>query len=84
MSALSLSAVCGLEGEGSVALPANFLVAVEFFSDSGDGGVHNTSSESEDEVEGGLFLDVVVGKTSSVCVKKELPSSCLPAKMRRC
>jgi hypothetical protein len=29
-------------------------------------GVHDTSSESEDQVQGGFLLDVVVGETSAV------------------
>ncbi len=66
MSALSLSAVGGLEGEGGVALAADFLIAVELLGDGGDGGVHNTSSESQHQVEGRLLLDVVVGKTATV------------------
>ena len=60
MSAFSLSAVSSLKGESGVAFSANFLVAVEFFSDGSDCGIHDTSSKSEDEVKGRLFLDVVV------------------------
>ena len=73
MSALSLPAVGGFEWQRSVALSANFLVAVEFFSDSGNGWVHNASSKSEDEVESGLLLDVVVGETSAVWLRREVP-----------
>jgi len=82
--ALSLAAVGGLEGEGGVAFPANFLVAVEFLGDGCDGGIHHTSSQPEDQVKGGLLLDVVVGKTSAIFMQKEIPSSCLPAKMSLC
>jgi hypothetical protein len=66
VAALSLAAVGGLEGEGGIALPADLLVAVELLGDGGDGGIHGSSSESEHEVEGGLLLDVVVGKTAAV------------------
>ena len=52
MTALSLATVGGLEGEGGIAFPADFLVAVELLGDGGDGGVHDSSSKSEDEVEG--------------------------------
>ena len=84
VTALSLAAVGGFQGEGGVAFSANFLVTVVFFSDSCNGGVHHTSSQSEDQVKGGLLLDVVVGKTSAIFIQKELPSSCLPAKMSLC
>lgn len=84
MTAFSLSAVGGLEGKGGVALTADLLVAVVFLSNSSDGGVHHTASESEDEVESRLFLDVVVGKASAICIGIEVPSSCLPAKMSLC
>ena len=48
MSAFSLSAVGGLEGESSIAFSADFLVTVVYFGDGGDGWVHNTSSKSKD------------------------------------
>jgi hypothetical protein len=66
VSAFSLSTVSGLEGESGVAFSAYLLVAVEFFSDGCDGGIHDTSSKPEDEVKSGLFLDVIVGQASSV------------------
>ena len=69
MSALSLAAVSGLEWEGSVAFSADFLVTVEFFSNSGNSGIHHTSSESQNKMEGRFFLDVVVGKTAAICVE---------------
>jgi hypothetical protein len=84
VTALSLSAISSLEGKSSITLSADFLVAVEFLGDSSDGGIHNTSSKSEDEMESGLFLDVIVGETSSVYFKSRIPSSCLPAKMSLC
>lgn len=84
MAALSLAAVSSLEGESGITLPADLLVAVELLGNSCDGGIHHTSSKSEDEVEGGLFLDVIIGETSSVYFKTVIPSSCLPAKMSLC
>ena len=71
MSALSLSAVDGLWWESDVALSANHLLTLEL---SGEGSkiwlnfhlTHTSASKSEDEMESGLFLDVVIGKSSSV------------------
>ena len=51
MPALSLSTVSGLKRKSSITLSADLLVAIEFFSNGGDGWIHNTSSQSEDEVE---------------------------------
>ena len=66
MTALSLTAVGGLEGKSGVALSADFLIAIVFLGNGSDGGIHDTSSESQDEVESRLLLDVVVGETSAV------------------
>jgi len=66
MSAFSLPAVGCLKGKSRIAFSADLLVAVELFSDGSDGGIHNTSSKSEDEVQSRLFLDVVVRKAPSV------------------
>ena len=84
VTALSLSAIGSLEGKSSITFSADLLVAVEFLGDGSDGGIHDTSSKSEDEVESGLFLDVIIGETSSVYFKSLIPSSCLPAKMSLC
>lgn len=46
MTAFSLSTVGSFEWESGVTFSADFLVAVEFFSDSGDGWIHDTTSES--------------------------------------
>jgi len=48
VTAFSLSAVAGLQRKSCVAFSADFLVAVEFFGDGSDGGVHDSSSESQD------------------------------------
>jgi hypothetical protein len=66
VAALSLTAVGGLQGESGVALPADFLVAIELLGNGCDGGVHNSTPQTEHQVQGGLLLDVVVGQTSSV------------------
>jgi hypothetical protein len=50
VSALSLSTVSSLKRKSSIAFSADLLVAIEFFSNSSDGWIHNTSSQSEDEV----------------------------------
>ena len=73
MTAFSLSAVGCLKWEGSIAFSANFLVAVEFFSNGSDGRIHDSSSESEDQMKGGLLLDVVIGKGASIYINKALP-----------
>ena len=52
MTAFSLAAVGGLDREGGVALPADLLVAVVFLGDGGDGGVHDSSPQSQHQVQG--------------------------------
>jgi len=71
VSTLSLSAVSGLGWELGVALSANHLFALVLSSEGSKRGLnldaaHTTTSESEDEMESGLLLDVVVGKSSAV------------------
>ena len=72
MTALSLSAVGCLWGKSAIAFSANHLVALEF---PGEGSKRwfnlelshaHATSKSEDEMESGLFLDVVIGESSSV------------------
>ena len=52
VTALSLSAIGGFQGKSCVAFSANLLVAVEFFSNGSDGWIHDTSSESQDQMQG--------------------------------
>jgi len=52
VTALSLSAVGGFQGESGVTLSTDFLVAVELLGNGCDGGVHDTSSESQNQMEG--------------------------------
>ena len=71
VTALSLSAVGGLGGESGVALSANHLLALVGSGKGGKRGLNGdgtsaTTSESEDEVKGGLLLDVVVGKGAAI------------------
>ena len=71
MSALALAAVSGLWWKSGVALSANHFFAFVGSSQSGEGwlnfnGSKTTSTESQDEMEGGLLLDVVVGKSAAI------------------
>ncbi len=66
MSALSLTAVGGLEGQGSVAFSTDLFVAVEFLGDGCNSGIHHTSSQSQHQVQGRLFLNVVVRQASAI------------------
>ena len=71
VTALSLSAVGGFQWESGVALSANHLVALVLSGESGKGwlnlhGTHTSTSKSEDQVESGLFLDVVIRESSSI------------------
>ena len=71
MTTLSLSAVRSLWWESNITFSANHLLTLEL---SGKGSkiwlnfhlTHTSASKSEDEMESGLFLDVVIGKSSSV------------------
>ena len=71
VAALSLSAVLGLGREGSVALSADHFFALVLSGESSERGLNGdgssaTTSESEDQVEGGLLLNVVVRESSAV------------------
>ena len=71
VAALSLSAVLSLGGKGGVALSADHFFALVLSGESSERGLNGdgssaTTSESEDQVEGGLLLDVVVGESSAV------------------
>ena len=71
MTALSLSAVGGFEWESGVAFSADHLVAFVLSGESGKDwlnfhGSHTSTSESEDEMKSGLFLDVVIRESSSI------------------
>ena len=71
MTALALAAVGGLGWETSVALAADHLLALVLASKSGKRGLnlddtHATATETEHEMQGGLLLNVVVGKGAAI------------------
>ena len=71
VAALSLSAVLGLGREGSVALSADHFFALVLSGESSERGLNGdgtsaTTSKSEDQVEGGLLLNVVVRESSAI------------------
>mmetsp|Transcript_1041 Transcript_1041/g.1806 ORF Transcript_1041/g.1806 Transcript_1041/m.1806 type:complete len:162 (-) Transcript_1041:6-491(-) len=66
VAALLLSAVGGTGGKAGVALAADGLLAVVLLGEEGEGGVVDTATKTEDEMEGGLLLDIVVGEGSAV------------------
>ena len=55
-----LPAVGGPGVEPGVALPADHLVAVVPLGQDTQGGLDDSSPQPEDQVEGGLLLDVVI------------------------
>ena len=71
MTTLSLSAVGGLNWKSSVTLSANHLFALELSGKSSKiwldlHGSHTSSSESQNQMEGGLLLDVVIREGSTI------------------
>ena len=71
VTTLALAAVSRLGGKASVALAANHLVAFVSAGESGQrrldlDATDTTATESEDQVEGGLLLDVVVRKSAAI------------------
>jgi hypothetical protein len=66
VSALLLSAVGGSRRKSGVALSADGLLTVVLGGKSLERGLDDTSSESQNEMESGLLLDVVVRKGSAV------------------
>ena len=66
MTALSLSAVGGTRRKTGVANTADRLLTVVLRSKSLQGGLNDTTTETEDQVEGRLLLDVVVGESSAI------------------
>ena len=76
-----LPAVGGPGVEPGVALPADHLVAVVPLGQDAQGGLDDSSSQSEHQVEGGLLLDVVVGESPPVL--QLLPGKDQPLLIRR-
>ena len=71
MTALALAAVGSLGGQTSVALAADHLLALVFAGEGGQRGLdldhaETTTTESEDQMEGGLLLDVIVGESAAI------------------
>lgn len=66
MTALSLSAVGGTRRKTGVANTADRLLTVVLRSKSLQGGLNDTTTETEDQVEGRLLLDVVVRKGAAI------------------
>jgi hypothetical protein len=66
MTAAPLPAVGGARGQTGVALAADLLVAVVLAGEHLQRRLDDAAAEAQDEVEGGLFLDVVVGEGASV------------------
>ena len=71
MSALSLPAVDSLRGESGIALTADHLIALVLSGESGERSFnllssHTTTSKSEDEMESGFLLNIVIRKSSAI------------------
>jgi hypothetical protein len=66
VTTLALAAVGGTRRKTSVALAADHLVAVELGGKSLERRLNDTTTEAEDQVEGRLLLDVVVGESSAI------------------
>lgn len=66
MTALLLTAVGGTGRKTGVALAADGLLAVVLGSESLEGGFNNTTTQTEDQVEGGLLLNVVVAQGAAI------------------
>ena len=71
MSTLSLSAVDSLWWKSDIALSADQLVDLVLSGKSGECWLnleltHTSTSKSEDEMKGGLLLDVVIRESSSI------------------
>ena len=66
VTAFLLSAVLSTEGKTSIALSANHLVAVVLSGEDLERRLDDTTTQSEDEVEGRLLLDVVIRERATV------------------
>ena len=71
VAALSLSAVLGLGREGGVALSADHFFALVLSGESSERGLNGdgtsaTTSKSQDQVESGFLLNVVVRESSAI------------------
>jgi len=66
VSTTLLSTICCPGVEACIALSAYHLVTVVFLGQDPERGFDDSSSETENQVEGGLLLDVVVRQGSPV------------------
>jgi hypothetical protein len=66
VTALLLSAVGGTGGETCVAFTAHLLVTVESLGQSGKRGIIHTTTKTKHQVKGGLLLNIVVAKSTTV------------------
>jgi len=66
VTALLLSAVGGTRWETGVALAADHLVTVVFGGEGLERWLDQTTTETEDQVESGFLLDVVVGESTAI------------------
>lgn len=66
VSALLLAAVGSTRVQTSVALAANHFVAVVLLGENAKRGLNDTTTQTEHQVQSGLLLDVVVGKSASI------------------
>ena len=60
MAALLLAAVDSTGVQAGVTLAADHLVAVVFLSELAEGRLNDATSQTKHQVQGGLFLDIVV------------------------
>lgn len=66
VSTLLLAAVLGLGRKSCVAFSAHGLVAVEFLGQERQGRIVDSSTQTQDQVQGGFLLNIVVRKSTSV------------------
>jgi len=66
VSALLLPAVGGFWWKTGIALAANCFITVVSFGKKSKRGVVHSSSQTKDQVQSRLLLDVVVGKSTSI------------------
>ena len=66
VSGAAASAVGGTERVSGIAVAADLHLLVVLLGEGDEGWFHFTTAQSEDEVDGGLLLDVVVGEGAVV------------------
>lgn len=66
VTTLLFAAVGGTEGKTGVALAADLLVTVVLGSQNSQRRLDDTTTKTEDQVKGGLLLDVVVSQGAAI------------------